>query len=304
MFDHDKINFEVEKFSLWDITPQWDGSHDMDQVPKDLGIGLRRKDTKVPIAIVSEGYKPVQYEEIVNGVEASLVASGLQLYDAVFDTQVHRGGAQLELTARFPAHQVSIGNRHDIIMPELCFRTSHDSSWANNGMMGMWRSKCYNSLVDGDKLAYIYGRHTKNFSIDGFAAKVRTAADYISSEGTDKMRKWYHTNVPRHAVVHMFENTLAKKIDNVTTKNKPNQTALASLMKTFDKENQHLHGNALYGRYTYHQEGSLWSAYNAATEWSTHINTGTDAPQNTRIIRETKVKKMLNSSSWKELEAA
>jgi len=46
----------------------------------------------------------------------------------------------------------------------------------------------------------------------------------------------------------------------------------------------------------------MWSAYNAATWWSTHGQTRQGSSlHNAKPIREEKVRKMLGSDTWKEL---
>ena len=63
MFDHDRIDFKVEKFPLIN---QWSegelnllsGIPDVkaEEVPSSIGVGLRRVDTKEPLGIVSDEY--------------------------------------------------------------------------------------------------------------------------------------------------------------------------------------------------------------------------------------------------------
>jgi 23S rRNA maturation mini-RNase III len=95
----------------------------------------------------------------------------------------------------------------------------------------------------------------------------------------------------------MFSNTLAKRMDNVSKKLKPNKVMLSNLMKTFDEENRHIIGRGNYEKYGERTEGTLWTAYQAATAWSTHVSKA-----NTRVLREDKVRKMMDSTQWKELE--
>ena len=76
--------------------------------------------------------------------------------------------------------------------------------------MGYFRSACYNTLVDGNKLAYVYGRHSKNFSVTSFASKIRAASDFIANDGMDQMKVWYNTTVDRDTAISLFSNTLAK----------------------------------------------------------------------------------------------
>ena len=294
MFDHDKIDFEVEKFSL--------DSYDGYAVNSDIGVGLRRKDNKRALAIVSDAYEPVQYKDIVTGVQEAIGLSDMDLTDATYETNVYDNGARLELRAKFPAHEIQI-DKGDTVIPEFVFRTSHNRTWANNGMMGLWRGFCYNTLVSGDKLAYVYGRHTKNFNVLGFASKIEKASEYIAGGGLQQMRNWYHTDVSRDNVIHLFTHTLAKKTNNISREVEPNKVMLSNLMKIFDEENRHLHGRGNYEGYATRNRGTLWSAYQAATYWSSHDKNGGRPSHTTIGGREDKVRKMLHSPQWLQLAA-
>ena len=307
MFDHSKIDFKVEKFPLineWNAGEIGMPYRKADEVPSHIGVGLRRTDTKEPIGIVSDEYKPVQYMEIVSHVEEALLWSGLDMADTEFTTNVHDQGAKLELRAKFPAHAMTIREGKDQVIPEFVFRTSHNRTWANNGMMGLWRSFCYNTLVSGDKLAYVYGRHTKNFNISGFGLKIRVAGEFIAGDGLNQMRKWYATPVKRYQAVDLFTKTLAQRTDNVSRKKVANKVMLSNLMKVFDEENRHIHGRGRYEGYAAREEGTLWTAYNAATYWSSHPeNRRGSSPHNVKVNREDKVRKMLSSPEWEALAA-
>jgi len=294
LFDHAKLDFEVEKFSLYESSPPL-----LRSLPKDIGVGLRRKDNGKPLAIVSEKYEPVQYLDVTTGLEKAIRQSGIDLTDATFQSTLYGDGEQMELTARFPAHATTIDDKRDVIVPEFKFRTSHNRTWANSGMMGFFRNSCYNTLVNGNKLAYVYGRHGKNFSVPSFAAKIRNAAEFISGDGLNEMKVWYNSGVNRSDVIKLFSNTLAKRMDNVSRAAVPNKVMLSNLMKVFDEETRHLEGRGKYEKYGIRDRGNLWTAYQAATSWSTHVK-----KNNTKPLREEKVRKMLASPHWKELIAA
>ena len=125
MFNHEVLDFKVEKFNLWgdklNLPYAYGPAY---AVPSSIGVGIRRVDTKQPLGIVSENYEVVQYMDIVDGVEQAIGRSGMDLTDAKFETNVHDDGARIELTARFPAHEQSIGINTDTVIPELKFRTS------------------------------------------------------------------------------------------------------------------------------------------------------------------------------------
>ena len=303
MFDYNKIDFNVEKFQL--CTPiRMNAEIKGEYISKDLGVGLRRTDTKEPIAIVKDSYEPVQYKDVVDGIENAIMLSGINTVDAEFKTSVHDDGAKLELRARFPAHKQTMIRQHDEVIPEFVFRTSHDRTWANNGMMGLWRSMCFNTLVNGDKLSYVYGRHTKNFDVDGFASKIKESFNFVACEGMEKLRGWYETRVNRKEAVNLFTNTLAQRTDNITKKKVANKVMLSNLMKIFDLENQHIEGRGHYERYGVREAGTLWTAYQAATYWSSHVDKTKGAEHTTKVNREDRVRKMLVSPQWMELEAA
>ena len=306
MFDHDAIAFQVQKVPLYtDHGPSYgstdfqlgNGSNEYGQVPSSVGVGIQRDDGAM-LGIVSENYEVVQFNDIVSQVEEALNISGIDMYDAEFDTNVYGDGSQLELRARFPAHEQAIDYKNDKVIPEFCFRTSHNRTWANSGMMGLWRSMCFNTLVNGNKLAYMYGRHTQNFDVPSFAAKVKGAAEYVASDGMDTMRMWYNTAIQRDQAIDLFTKTLASRMDNVSREKVANKVMLSNLIKTFDEENRHLIGQGAYEGYSKRDEGTLWTAYQAATAWSTHVK-----KPNTKVIREDKVRKMLTSATWKQLAA-
>ena len=120
------------------------------------------------------------------------------------------------------------------------------------------------------------------------------------------MRNWYHTEVSRDNVINLFTHTLAKKTNNVSRKVEPNKVMLSTLMKIFDEENRHLHGRGSYEKYGIQNKGTLWSAYQAATWWSSHDKDGgkQSRPSHTVIGgREDKVRKMLQSPQWMQLAA-
>ena len=122
------------------------------------------------------------------------------------------------------------------------------------------------------------------------------------------MRDWYHKEISRDATVNLFTKTLAKRTDNVTRKPVANKVMLSNLMKIFDEENRHIHGRGSYEKYATRNEGTLWTAYQAATHWSSHDQQSSfrvrQRPAHTVIgNREDRVRKMLHSDEWLALAA-
>jgi hypothetical protein len=87
MFNKDVLNFHVEKFDLGAFNLNF-GGVDGGKIDPSLGVGLRRSDTKEPIAIVSDSYEPVQYLALVENLEQSISMSGIDLDGADFETNL------------------------------------------------------------------------------------------------------------------------------------------------------------------------------------------------------------------------
>lgn len=302
MFDRSELDFEVETQPLSIVLEDCNKVTYSQDMP---GQVIVRKDNNEPLNIVSDDYNPTQYLTIVDEIEKALFMSGLDLNDAEFKTNVYEGGRKMELVAKFPKHAQDIDGT-GLIVPQFVFRTSHNGTWANNGMMGLFRNFCYNTLVSGNKLSYVYGKHTKNFDPISFGAKIKTASEYIAGDGLTEMKRWYQTELDRDKAKHLFTNTLARRFDNVKRKYVANKNVLSNLMKIFDKENQHVHGRGLYEKYATRDKGSLWTAYQAATAWSTHVDDSKrqSKEHNKRVNREEAVRKMLGSDTWNSLQVA
>ena len=99
MFNRDVLNFQVEKFPLEFVNETPEHVLYNEEMSPDIGMGLRRKDTKELMAVVTESYEPVQYLTIVDQIEEALNLAGLDLTDAEFLTNVYDRGNKMELIA-------------------------------------------------------------------------------------------------------------------------------------------------------------------------------------------------------------
>ena len=93
MFNHDLIDFEVEKVPLYQF--KYDSERNPDlysdafpQLPSDVGSLLRRKDNKKPFAVVKDRYEVMQYKTTVQDIENAIAKSGMDLTGARFETKV------------------------------------------------------------------------------------------------------------------------------------------------------------------------------------------------------------------------
>lgn len=293
IFDRHKYDFPVEKRNIYLA----DGT----MVPPSQGMHVVRTDTNQPIAQTTETFNLTPVTDIIDPVEAELIA--------LFGTNVKakttvKNMCFFEVEVSMPMHAYDIDGTGPVT-PTWCFRTSYDSSYANKGMAGAWRSKCWNDLVDGNKYSQVSHKHTKGFSTKTFIAKMNKALSLMS--GTEeKYRNWFDTHVHRDDVVSLLSETICGYSQYHDGKRKVKDRMLSGIMRTYDEEVRQCHGRGHYDGRTIRQVGSLWTLYNALTAWSTHTESKRTKesrnPFTAKDNREGQVIKVLNSKEWKSLE--
>jgi hypothetical protein len=290
LFDEAQYNFKVKK------VPIHLGSGII--IPKEQGMHIV-DDNGVPLAATTSTYNLVPVQEIINPISNKIE----EMFGKDIETTtkvVNKTYFQFE--AKFTKHTYEIDGLGEVT-PQFRFKTSYNRSYRNNGMVGDFRSFCYNTLISGDKYAHVYNKHTKNFSVTAFTQKVSRALELMSGN-KDKYKHWYNTSISRDDAVDLFRNTICSYQTKATKETKTNDKMLGVLMENFDHESNHLHGNGAYSK-GWANKGSLWTAYNAATYWSTHLADTARKSKNpfTNVERrEQQVIKLLNSLEWKSLE--
>jgi len=296
LWNEDQYNFPVKKVPITLV----DGT----RIPIDQGMHIVEAHTGIPLASTTESYNLIPVSDIINPIsqkiEEMFGKKDLMRGDIETKTQV-RNKCFFEFVAKFHNHTYDIDGLGKVI-PQFNFRTSYNRTYRNNAMVGDFRSKCWNTLVSGEKYAHTYNKHTKGFSVSAFVDKVGRALELMSGN-KERYKHWYNTSLSRDDAVSLFRSTICKYQTKATKETKTNDKMLGILMENFDEESRHLHGSGAYSS-GWANIGSLWTAYNAATFWSTHLkNTSTSKNPFAGIERrEQQVIKLLNSPEWKSLE--
>ena len=294
----EKVNFKVDIRNIHGI-------------PSTLGRKIIRLDNLGrqegdPLAIVGSRYKPITHISAFKGALETMEKSGLDFTDADLQVHSYENGAMAKIELLLPKHHTKVGD-HNLYLKYVA-RNSYNRRWKFQSFFGWMNQVCFNTLVSGQKLAYSADRHTLNFNINSASKKIQSAVTAITDE-TKSFNKWWDTKVEDDKVASMFEKTIAKT--NVSeTKLKYgasdlNKKRLLTLMALYNEEVTQIHGGGDTGRNG--AKGSLWCAYQAATAWSTHLKDAegkVNKPHIVRRMRENHVRKMINSSQWKELEVA
>jgi hypothetical protein len=273
---------------------------------------------RLPCGPVSDTYKVVPHAEMF-GVQASmLIDSNLPTGNVTVTDTVYDEGLRVHRSILFNDLQAEVARSDDLVTCRIDVFNSVDQSWAFQVFSGAYRSLCRNTLVFGGEKAYhSKNKHTKNLSVRSLLAKSQVGLDNWTSN-RETMNQWRRTPLSIERFAEFLKDTLCKKNTRVA-----DVTDLAEA----DRVNTRLLGYLIHQFKAEQELGeTVWTAYNALTHWSTHVNedwtttverpdgtleevtysTGrqTSSPHAVAKTRETRVRALLSSPAWSELVEA
>ena len=283
---------------------------DIQGIPSDMGRKVVRLDNLGrqegdPLGIVGSRYKPILHKDAFGGALLAMQTGGLDFTDYQLDIKTYENGAMAKMELLLPAHKAKIG-QHDLSV-KFVARNSYNARWKFQSFFGWMNHVCFNTLVSGQKLAYSANRHTTHFDVKTSNMKIQNAVSAITDE-TKRFQHWWDKPVNDEQVAEMFKKTIVKGTITDAQANSGfsdiNKKQLYILMGLYDQEVKQIHGMEDYGRKS--AKGSLWCAYQSATAWSTHLGDVTSKTVDKKHIvqqkRQSKIRDMINSKSWKQLE--
>jgi len=274
-------------------------------IPNDQFRKIVRTDSDTFLGMCKTRYKPINHMDAFGGAIENIINAGLKVNPEDIKVESYEHGAMAKMEFTIPQQKVIVG-KHELTLKYIA-RNSYNGRWKFQSFFGWLNAVCFNTLVSGRQLAYTANRHTKLFDIEASNAKIYNAVEAVTDE-TKNYTDWWYKRIDDDQVADMFKKTICKKDTNiqkyVSEDQETNKKRLSQLMDLYDAERRQIHGK---GDYTNgYVKGSLWCAFQLATYWSTHIDS-TMAKDNYKkhIIqqkRETSVRNMINSNTWKELE--
>mgnify|MGYP003151341964 CR=1 FL=1 len=294
----DDINFNID-------------IRNIDGIPSEMGRKVVRLDNLGrqdgdPLAIVGSRYKPILHKDAFGGALQAMEQGGLDFTDADLQIKSYENGAMAKMELVLPAHKAQVGD-HDLSVKYVA-RNSYNGRWKFQAFFGWLNHVCYNTLVSGQQLAYSANRHTTHFDITSANDKIKNAVECITDE-TKTYQKWWDTKVKQDDVIDMLSKTIAKSQANEVQLKcgsaETNSKRLSSIMGLYEAEALQIHGNGAYNNGKVN--GSLWCVYQAVTAWSTHLKDVKDSVKKSHLVqreRQNKVRTLINSTQWKQLEAA
>ena len=259
---------------------------------------IRRTDTDQSLGTVGAKYELDPYINHVTAVTQAVTemidTDQLDGYNATADFQVYEDGRKMNLTIDFPCHTIE-PQVDDIVKFQFKDSDSYNQTWARRLNYQGFRLWCLNGETTKDFNVGFYSKHTKSISSDESTARMimqmKLAVESFKSDEED-FKKWAKTHVERDDVLGVFKKTLASYENARTGDTKVSDNKMQDLKIALQSNASHL-------------GWTVWAAYNAATEWATHLDRGVrkvkGAEHNVLRSRQTEVAKMLRSNPWKEM---
>ena len=315
LLDLSLFDFGVEEVPLHYFHTNQNGVEIEHSAPKKKAIV--RSDSGEFLGNHSDRYKTVPhyglYKQHAERIAEVIPTNNIEVIDQTWDN-----GAKARRTVHFLDQTVAVKDG-DVVNLRSDVFNSLDGSWAFQTFTGAYRSLCLNTLVFGGQSMYQEKRkHTGGLSIAGALSKIGNSIDIFANQG-EQFKKWSNTTLDDKQVAHVLGQTVCFK---------KSKTIELQDLKTGDIDLRNTNTRLCdYLLYRYEQEQgmlgkTLWALYNAVTHWSTHtdetyesmndkgelkeISMGRKGSQkaNVQKEREIKVREMLDSPYWKQLEVA
>jgi phage/plasmid-like protein (TIGR03299 family) len=289
--DHAADSAEARRLALLDWTVEARGLVTVDGKPITTHVANVRSDTGAVLGVVGEGYTPLQNDEAFDFMD-SLVGEKLAMYHTA---GALKGGRKVWMLAKIPK-EYRIGGE-DVVEPYVLLTNAHDGSRALRMLATTVRVVCQNTLNLALSRAAggISIRHTGGLPqrvdearralgiickrTDSFAVEAQRMADCKLSR--DRVGQFFRLMFPNSvgadgatAAGLLLANSAApadlvarivtaanERTEGLTRKQADaNADIVARVWGNYETRRNHLPGI----------EESVWSAYNAVSDWADH----------------------------------
>ena len=248
------LNWHVDQWPVSAVAPDGWGT----VVARNFVANVRT-DTKAVLGVVTEKYKPFQNAEAFTFADA-IVGEGLARYETA---GALRGGKRVWMLLKLP-HELQVG-RQDVIQPYMLIYNTFDGSSCLRAVLTSVRVVCQNTL----NLALSAGRGEgmtirHRGDLQGRVEEARRTLSLV-----DKRLKTFGHEVEVFHSISMGQGRLQRYFDSLlqplsakaTERERSNRLRSMDLLHSnFENELNNLPG----------MRGSLWAAFNAATEYADH----------------------------------
>ena len=260
----------------------------------------------LPTRPVPDTYKLVPHNELFAIQNVSILESDLPLGDLEVIDRLYDGGLRAHRTVMFHGLDGRVANVRDRVVARMDIFNSVDQSWSFQVFSGAYRDLCRNTLVFGGQKAYHQKRrHTSGLSPEALVGKATMGLEFWQ-DNKDQMDLWQRSPMTKDAFAAVLADTICKKNTEAAKAgqgNPVNEKLMSYLLHRYIEDQREL-GH------------TMWTAFNALTHWSTHVDatwinddgkerkTSTKGSRKHMVQRqrETMVRDLVSSDIWTDFE--
>ena len=242
--DYGRAEFTVKKMNLT-------AGHD---IPVYNKKALVRTDTLQVLDVKGNNYNEVQHPDMFRRAEDIIAKSDLDLTGMTRKIDVSHDGARAYARYIFPAISQEVAPE-DQSQLELTCINSFDGSFPFMMSFGAVRILCNNGQVFLNSLATYRSKHTNSLNVKTAGNYLINAINLFQKEN-EKWKQWREMPVTGEKALELFYQVTGAKMKNEYQHPKSVETLLK-----------------LHDRYTKNSSASVWTVYNALTDWSSHGHT-------------------------------
>ncbi len=283
-------------------------TNDGKRVDPKMARGVYRDDTGELLSVCGPTFKPVQHKEVLEPLFEMLDKDGYSLevrepdrgslYDlagkkgAFIQPIVTDNGAVMRTNVIVGDFIQPTGASSyleagpDTMLKKYSILNSHNSKLAATAVTSWERLVCMNGIVTPSFSVRAYGKHTLNFNVEAFKAKIIAAAEAMAGDA-DTFGKYAKAGLSVRDAEKFLKATFAKLPALPNGDANFSQRLVDDILTRFNKEAR-----------------TVWGLVQALTEWSTHgeMKAGSDHLLG-RLGREERVSKAMRSPLFDALAA-
>jgi hypothetical protein len=248
--DYGKAEFTVKKMNLT-------AGHD---IPVYNKKALVRTDTLEVLDVKGNNYNEVQHPDMFKRAEDIIAKSDLDLTGMTRKIDVSHNGARAYARYIFPAISQEV-TPEDESQLELTCINSFDGSFPFMMSFGAVRLLCNNGQVFLNSLATYRSKHTNSLNVKTAGNYLINAINLFQKENA-KWQEWREMPVSDEKALQLFYQVTDNKMKSSDR-----------VEETFQRPKSVQLLLNIHSRYTKNSNPSVWTVYNALTDWSSHGHT-------------------------------
>jgi hypothetical protein len=158
-------------------------------------------------SVVSDAYKVVQHDEVLDSINKSVSALGLRAESKITEMD---NGARIHAELIFPDVEISVGGK-DACKFRCIFDNSYNLTTGLRMIIGAFRLVCTNGLMVGEKWGAFYAKHLQSLSVGRLEMCLQHGVKTFQTKVRDQYESMAATPLTPDQARAFFEECLAEE---------------------------------------------------------------------------------------------